>query len=188
MKIIVMVILSFLPSVKVIGSEGVLSLFSEFEIGSKMSSGEAGFAELPDFEVFGHQFSAYCELDENNAVKSVGFYSRSDASDESATELTRAFDRIKRSIVSETGEAGEIEAPNFQDATERSGSLFAWKDPDSILVLEKIHSPGRTEVIIRHSDFKYYTSNLGADTGDFLLPRIEAMSGELKIPLALSPP
>lgn len=151
-----------------------------------MQSGREGFTELPEIEIYGQQFTAFYRLDENAKIRKSGVYIRSNKSDVSLADLQKIFNQIRSSIESENGESEDIGVPNFEDATERTGSLFAWKNKSHILILQKIESPGRTEIEVSLSDIDYFTSNLGADTGAYLLPRIDTKSGELRI-LASTP-
>ncbi len=169
------------------GSEDLFSFFSDHELGSKVASEHEGYLELPGIKILGSQFSSSCDLDEEKKIRSVSLFLRK-KQDEDPADIHELFNRILKSLTSQHGEAGSIEVPNFQDATERTGSLYAWKNKEAILVLQKIQSPGQIEIVIQMSRFDYFASNLGADTGSFLLPEIQAKSGELKIAESASSP
>lgn len=182
MKIISVVLLFLFIAQLGWGSEGLFSFLRDHKLGSKVSAGKEGFSELPEIELFGQQFSAYRELDEERLIRSAGIYLRRNTSDVPADELQRVFAEMTTMISSECGEAEMFEVPNFEDATERTHSMRAWKDENSILVLQKFESPGRLEVDVRHVELGHFTSNLGADFGSFVLSKLETKSGELRIP------
>ena len=188
MNIISFVLLLLLAAPLTWGSESLFSFLREHPLGSKAAQGREGVNELPDVEMDGQRFSAYLDLDSDREVRKVGLYLRSSGKEKPAVEMNEVFSRIRSSIVSLTGEAEAIEVPNFEDAIERTGSLFSWKNKDDILILEKIDWPGAISIDILHSKLDYYTSDLGADTGAYLLPRLEAKSGELRIPASASTP
>jgi hypothetical protein len=162
------------------GAESLLSFLRDNKLGSTIS-GDEGINELPEFEILGHYFSAYRELDSDSSILSAGLYLRRNTSDVPAAELRRVFAEMTRVISAECGEAELFEVPNFEDATERTHSMRAWKNEDSILVLQKTESPGRVEVDVRHVDLNHFTSNLGADFGSFVLEQLETKSGELNL-------
>ncbi len=164
------------------GSESLFSFLRDHKLGSTVPVGDEGINELPGLEVLGHQFSAYHELDGDKHIRSAGLYLRRNTSDAPAAELQKVFAEMTRVIAAECGEADLFEVPNFEDATERTHSMRAWKDETSILVLQKTESPGRLEIDIRHVDLDHFTSNLGADFGSFVLAQLETKSGELSIP------
>lgn len=163
------------------GTETLFSFLRDHQLDSKVTEGKEGFSELPDVEIFGRDFSAYQELDPDGKIRKVGLYLRSNSANTPATQMQGVFDQIRKSIVSQSGESEAIEVPNFQDATERTGSLYSWKNSGGILILEIVHSPSRAEIVIQHSNLDYFVANLGADTGAYLLPKLEANSGDLKI-------
>ena len=163
------------------GSESLLSFLRDNKLGSTISVGDEGVNELPGLEVLGHQFSAYRELDTDRSIRSAGLYLRRNTSDVPAAELRKVFTEMTRAIAEECGEADLFEVPNFEDATERTHSMRAWKNENSILVLQKTESPGRLEVDVRHVDLDYFTSNLGADFGSFVLEQLETKAGDLNI-------
>ena len=76
MKFIALVLLTFLTLTTSWGSERLFAFLSEYELGSRVSSGEDGYKELPDLEIFGHQFSRAYQFDQNNAIKRVALYVR----------------------------------------------------------------------------------------------------------------
>lgn len=189
MKTISLVLLFLLFTPLSWGSESLFSFFRNHKLGSKVTALDEGFSELPDVEIYGQKFSVYQELASDKAIRKVGLYLRSNSTDASRVNLQGLFNRIRESIFLQIGEAEPIDLPNFQDATERTGSLYSWKNSGSILILEIVQSPSRTELNIQHSEIDYFTSNLGADTGAYLLPKLEANSGQLSIPAsAPSPP
>jgi hypothetical protein len=188
MKIISLVVLLLFAAPLTWGAESLFSFLREHQLGSKAAQGKEGMNELPDVEMDGQRFSAFLDLDSDRVVRKVGLYLRSSGKEKPAVEMNEFFSRIRSSIVSQTGEAEAIEVPNFEDATERTGSLFSWKNKDDILILQKIDWPGEISIDILHSKLDDYTSDLGADTGAYLLPRLEAKSGELRIPASATTP
>lgn len=164
------------------GSEILFAFFRDHELGSRVSAGNEGINELPALEVLGYQFAAYRELDEDKSIRSAGLYLRSNTSDVPVADLERVFAEMNTVISVECGEAAVFEVPNFEDATERTHLMRAWKDENSILVLQKFESPGRLEVDVRHVDLEHFTSNLGADSGSFVFSQLETKAGELSIP------
>jgi hypothetical protein len=170
------------------GAESLLSFLRDNKLGSTVSVGDEGISELPGLEISGHQFSAYRELDTDRSIRSAGLYLRRNTSDVPAAELRKVFAEVTRVISAECGEADLFEVPNFEDATERTHSMRAWKNEDSILVLQKTESPGRLEVDVRHVDLDHFTSNLGADFGSFVLEQLETKSGKLNISVSVPTP
>jgi hypothetical protein len=188
MKIISLVLLLLFAAPLSWGDEKLFSFLREHQLGSKASQGKEGMNELPDVEILGQRFSVYLDLDSDKTVRRVGLYLRSNGKETPAVDMKEVFGGIRNSIVSQSGEAEAIEVPNFEDATERTGSLFSWKNKDDILILEKIDWPRATSIDILHSKLDDYTSDLGADTGAYLLPRLEAKSGVLRIPVSATTP
>ncbi len=164
------------------GSENLFSFLRDHELGSKVSVGNEGINELSPLEFSGNLFSTYRELQDDKSILSVGLYLRSNTSEASDAELQRAFVEMTTIISAECGEAEMFEVPNFEDATERTHSMMAWKDENSILLLQKFESPGRIEIDVRHVELGHFTSNLGADFGSFVLSKLKTKSGELRIP------
>lgn len=181
MKIVFAICLLLFPTPLSWGTETLFSFLRDHQLGSKVTEGKEGFSELPDVEIFGRDFSAYQEIDPDGKIRKVGLYLRSNSANTPAPQMQGVFDQIRKSIISQSGESEAIEVPNFQDATERTGSLYSWKNGGGILILEIVQSPSRTEIIIQHSNFDYFIANLGADTGAYLLPKLEANSGDLNI-------
>ena len=186
MKLVSTILILLFLSANGWAAEKLFSFFSDHATGSQLSSGEEGMTELPEVEIFGLQFSSYYELDADKTIQNAGLYLRSNASDVSTEDIQRVFGLIRSAIVAESGEAESFKVPNFEDATERNHSMMGWRDEDSILILQKFEFPGGVEVDIRHLNWDRFSSNLGADFGSFVLPKLETKSGELRIPSVLS--
>lgn len=188
MKNISIVLLFFLSAPLGWGSEDLFSFFSDYKLGSRMSSGNEGYNELSGIELFGHKFNSYYEQDEDKAIRRASLYlgKGRKGHDDPSGDINDVFNRIRMLIVSVHGNAEPIEVPNFQDATERTGSIYAWRDKDTILTLEKIESPSRFEIIVQQTRYDYFVSTLGGDTRAYLLSNLETKSGELRIPASES--
>lgn len=188
MKVILAILSFFFSATLSWGSESLFSFLRDHKIGSKVSAGEVGINELPALTFSGHPFSAYRELGEDKSIRSAGLYLRSNTSDVSVAELQGVWAEMTSVVSTECGEAEMFEVPNFEDATERAHSMRAWKDENSILVLQKIESPGRIEIDVRHVELSHFISNLGADFGGFVLSKLETKSGKLAAFIAAEDP
>lgn len=166
------------------GSSNLLAFFRDHPIGSTLPGGKEGFNELPEREFSARQFSAYCDLDATESIVRAGLYLRRKTSDVPATDLQELFAEMKKEISAESGDAELFAVPNFEDATERTHVMSAWKDGDSILILQKFENPGRVEVDVRHVNIDSFISELGADFGGFVLPKLETKAGKLTLPQA----
>jgi hypothetical protein len=170
------------------GSENFRSFLRNSKIGSSIPTGDEGINELPELEFFGFKFTAYHEIDKNRSPQSAGLYLRRKTSDVPVAEMLKIFAEMAKVISEEYGEAELFEVPNFEDATERTHSMKAWKNENSILVLQRIESPGRIELDVRHVNLDHFTSNLGADSGSFVLKQLETKSGDLRLSGSATPP
>lgn len=168
------------------GSEKLFSFFSDHKIGTIVASGDKGINELSKLEIQGSEFSAYYELGDDKSIINAGLYRRINTSDASASELNKVFSLIRAAISAENGEAEIFEIPNFEDASERTHLMVSWKNESCILILQKLESASIVEVDVRHLKFDHFKSDLGADFGAFVLPRVESKSGKLKVPPSMA--
>src|SRR5690606_36720094 len=113
--------------------------------GSRLPPKAAKNDELPHFELFGHLFSAYYNVDQEGLIRAASLQLRR-SSDPSLSQIPRLFERIRESLVSTHGQAEAIDVPNFQDGTVLSGVLYTWKSTDRILSLEKLEFPGQITI------------------------------------------
>jgi|GEM_PF-2597016 len=181
-KIILCVFLSWAWVTRVTASEELLSFFSKYSLGSSFPKMEGEIVELGEVNIFGVNFSSYCMLSGSRAIEGAGIYLRAveiSKQTDLADQVERSFTQIRDLLERKYGNADVVEVPNFDHIRGQVHTMLAWKDEDSVLILNKIAGDDRSEVDVRHLQIEYYLSLLGSDHKKFFLGILAENTGIL---------